>query len=67
MRDATKIKCSSDNYLQEHLQNRPTQVVWHRFPSNAIPDVESKEIMQMTPVPAFLVYNGFIKDLLAEE
>eukprot|EP00957_Ditylum_brightwellii_P158443 12059450-Ditylum_brightwellii.AAC.1 len=67
MRDATKIKCQSDNRLQEHLQNVPTQAAWYRFPSNAIPDVESEEIMQVTPVVAFLVYIGFTKDLLTEE
>eukprot|EP00957_Ditylum_brightwellii_P081553 6204199-Ditylum_brightwellii.AAC.1 len=42
-------------------------LAWHRFVPTAIPEDEREEVMQLAPVPAFLVYDGFLTDLQAEE
>eukprot|EP00957_Ditylum_brightwellii_P206692 15349497-Ditylum_brightwellii.AAC.1 len=46
MQDVTNIKCPSDACLQEHLKNITTQLAWHRFLPNAIPDIKNKDTMQ---------------------
>eukprot|EP00957_Ditylum_brightwellii_P057991 4397469-Ditylum_brightwellii.AAC.1 len=59
------LQCPMDERMQQKLQT-PNNSNWHVFLHNQVPDTETVEIMQITPVPAFLVYDGFESDLQAE-
>eukprot|EP00957_Ditylum_brightwellii_P175741 13382179-Ditylum_brightwellii.AAC.1 len=66
MRDLIEIKCPLDAQLQEHLHNSNTTLAGHRFVPTSIPE-DKMEVMQLVPIPAFLVYDRFVTDLQAEE
>jgi hypothetical protein len=62
----TKIqpKCPTDEEVQQALQTDTTN--WYRFRTGNIPDNQTAEIMQCSPIPPFLVYDGFEQDIRAE-
>jgi hypothetical protein len=65
VRDMITLRTPTDTELQTALQN-PT-ATWNRFRSSNINETTTTTIMQLAPIPTFLVYDGFNKDLSAEE
>ena len=65
VRDMVALKTPTDTELQTALKTPKT--AWHRFRINNINDNTISQIMQLAPIPSFLVYDGFNKDLMAEE
>ena len=64
-REIVSLRTPTDAELKEALTK--TKASWHRFKRNNIAETSLAEVMQIAPIPAFLVYDGFNKDLSAEE
>eukprot|EP00957_Ditylum_brightwellii_P139762 10650549-Ditylum_brightwellii.AAC.1 len=67
MRNSTMLLCPTDDRVQESLHTTQSPTSWHRFVANAVPVDETAVVMQLAPVPAFLVYDSFEMDIRAEE
>eukprot|EP00957_Ditylum_brightwellii_P071667 5448236-Ditylum_brightwellii.AAC.1 len=67
MQNLIEIKLLTDDHLQEHIQKNTTSTAWHRFLQNILLDNKKEEVMQLAPIPAFLVYDGLASDLQAKE
>jgi hypothetical protein len=65
IRTMVTLKSPTDEDLQAALQTPTTS--WNRFRVININDDKTTEIMQIAPIPSFLVYDGFNKDLSADE
>jgi hypothetical protein len=64
-RNIVTLRTPTDAELQEALTK--TKTSWHRFKRNNISENSVSEVLKIAPIPAFLVYDGFNKDLSAEE
>eukprot|EP00957_Ditylum_brightwellii_P151910 11568300-Ditylum_brightwellii.AAC.1 len=67
MRNSNTLLCPTDDRVQESLCTTQAPTSWHQFLANAAPANETAAVMQLAPVPVFLVYDGFEMDIQAEE
>jgi hypothetical protein len=65
IRTIQQMKCPTDTQVQTALGTNKTS--WHRFRTNNIDDETVVDIMQLAPIPTFLIYDGFNKDISAEK
>eukprot|EP00957_Ditylum_brightwellii_P040787 3088006-Ditylum_brightwellii.AAC.1 len=63
MRGSNTLLCPTNDRVQESLRTTQAPMLWHRFLANAVPVDETAAVMQLAPVPAFLVYDGFEMDI----
>jgi hypothetical protein len=65
IRTMVTLKSPTDEDLQAALKTPTTS--WNRFRVININDDKTTQIMQIAPIPSFVVYDGFNKDLSADE
>jgi hypothetical protein len=65
IRNIVTIKKPTEEELKTALTK--TKSSWHCFKISNIIDASVANVIQIAPIPAFLVYDGFNKDLTAEE
>ena len=63
-RNLITLRTPTDEQLQAALKTPKTS--WHRFKRNNIAEGTVSAILQIAPIPSFLIYDGFNKDLSAE-
>ena len=63
--DFNKLHPQNEITFQTTLSTNKTS--WHHAKINAIKTAQEISVMQVAPIPTFLVYDGFNKDLEAEE
>eukprot|EP00957_Ditylum_brightwellii_P192134 14625813-Ditylum_brightwellii.AAC.1 len=59
------MSCLLEKDMNAKVQSQPAN--WHYFLPRDLGNKDIESIMQISPLPAFLVYNGFEKDIHMEE